>query len=388
MEVITIFMFTKNVSSRFYVYALLDTSLGEIFYIGKGTGRRMYTHLSIAKQRDEKGEWKHNTPVYQRIRSILEKGYEITCTKLLTSLTEEHAHENEVRLINEIGKKKDNSGPLENTNDGGASGGITTTIVKQYTMKSEYVATFLSAKDAMHHTGANDCYIGQCCKGKRKSAGGFLWAYENDPVPVYTHKYNKRVRQYDTDGNIIRIHESLIAAAQSIGASRHAIISATSGDAICGAGYIWIYDDENADANLQIKLDKFKNKKNTNMGPIAVTQFDLTGNIIQHFETIVAAAKSINVSGAAIQNAIDQPNRTVGGFMWRRKTDMPIDPFRKKESTRRKRVDKLDLHGNVVESYNSVRQAAAANGIRNSAITNVLIGLCKTSGGFKWKYKD
>ena len=53
--------------------------------------------------------------------------------------------------------------------------------VVQYTKEGEFVAEYESALMAKNITGINNGDIGACCRGKRKSAGGFKWAYKNPP---------------------------------------------------------------------------------------------------------------------------------------------------------------------------------------------------------------
>lgn len=52
-------------------------------------------------------------------------------------------------------------------------------------------------------------------------------------------------------------------------------------------------------------------------------------------------------------------------------------------------VDKYDIDGNFIESYESVADALRKNCIKNhSSISNCCSGKIKTAGGFKWKYKN
>lgn len=49
--------------------------------------------------------------------------------------------------------------------------------VYQYSKKGEYLNSFGSIKEAYRITGVNSSDISICCKGKRKSAGGYKWSY-------------------------------------------------------------------------------------------------------------------------------------------------------------------------------------------------------------------
>ncbi len=53
-----------------------------------------------------------------------------------------------------------------------------------------------------------------------------------------------------------------------------------------------------------------------------------------------------------------------------------------------KKVDKFDLHGNYVETYNSISDASRSVNRDDKAIRQALQGISKTCGGFIWKYKN
>ena len=54
--------------------------------------------------------------------------------------------------------------------------------VIQFTKEGTFVAEYESALMAKNITGISNGHIGACCLGKRKSAGGFKWAYKNPPL--------------------------------------------------------------------------------------------------------------------------------------------------------------------------------------------------------------
>ncbi len=50
--------------------------------------------------------------------------------------------------------------------------------VLQFSKNYEFIAEFASACDAEKHNIARQNKIGQCCNGKRKSAGGYIWEFK------------------------------------------------------------------------------------------------------------------------------------------------------------------------------------------------------------------
>lgn len=87
--------------NRFYVYAHIRKSTGEVFYIGRGTGKRMYSKQHRSKH------W----------QAIVNK-YGIDHKILFNNLTNEGANVIEQEQIKEYGRL-DNGGQLINQTDGG-----------------------------------------------------------------------------------------------------------------------------------------------------------------------------------------------------------------------------------------------------------------------------
>ena len=80
----------------YYVYLLIDPESKQIFYIGKGTGNRIYAHIYAAIS----GELP--TDKLEKIRSIIAKGLVVQHTLHRHGLTEKEAFEVEAALIDFI----------------------------------------------------------------------------------------------------------------------------------------------------------------------------------------------------------------------------------------------------------------------------------------------
>ena len=103
-------MTRKTDENRFYVYVLYRQDVVTPFYIGKGTGKRMYDHERPTNQSNA-----HKTRI---IKKMLAAGLkEIPKAKLFENLTSKEAGQIERRLIVHIGRWP--NGPLVNLTDGG-----------------------------------------------------------------------------------------------------------------------------------------------------------------------------------------------------------------------------------------------------------------------------
>jgi NUMOD3 motif len=95
--------------NEYYVYQYIDPITKLPFYIGKGSGDRMYRHLQETKENTE------NRKKYAVIKGLQNKGYEPIIDKIADNLTEEEAYNLEAELIEKYGRRDlDEGGILTN----------------------------------------------------------------------------------------------------------------------------------------------------------------------------------------------------------------------------------------------------------------------------------
>jgi hypothetical protein len=59
-----------------------------------------------------------------------------------------------------------------------------TRSVKQFSLDGKEIAVFDKMIDAVKKTGTNYGDIANCCRGKKKTANGYIWKYENSNIKI------------------------------------------------------------------------------------------------------------------------------------------------------------------------------------------------------------
>ena len=130
--------------------------------------------------------------------------------------------------------------------------------VIQYDKNGNFVARYDTAAEASQKTGVARSGICCCVKGKTKTAGGYMWRYQElliaDNIdPVVPFKFNpcsirrRKINQYTVYGDLITSFNSISDANISLGlrADNGGISGVLSGKRRTSHGYIWRYADGN-----------------------------------------------------------------------------------------------------------------------------------------------
>lgn len=217
-----------------YVYVLLDPRfvgewrykdcklVNKPFYVGIGLGYRMTTHFNVSRKKYDTNFTKLNI-----IDSIRSDGYQPIAIKLYSELEREEAKKIEIDIIKYFGRLNEKNGLLSNLTDGGDEtiynqlGGNNPHSKKVYQYSLD--GGFIKEWDCLREIGRklNKSYntIGDCCRGKTKTAYGFQWFYEYkglkvDEIKVRSQiKKLKTVYEFDMHGHLINTHISLTKAA-------------------------------------------------------------------------------------------------------------------------------------------------------------------------------
>jgi len=243
--------------SKFYIYQHRRNDTGDVFYVGKGFGKRAWS---------KSGRSKHWNNIVNKAGHAVEIVEEF--------LPECVAFQKEINLIKSIGRQDLGLGSLVNKTDGGEgpSGQIMSQNARDKISKATKGRTFTQAhRDNLEEaagfavindlgeifkslTAAANAYgirgisnITKCCKGKRKTAGSRTWQYYTDKVDKTqistVGKGPKRKNGYKVIINDINeIFESSAKAAAAYGLNNNAGISAClTGKRKTAGGRSWRY---------------------------------------------------------------------------------------------------------------------------------------------------
>lgn len=352
--------------TQYYTYILKDSTTNQPFYVGKGTGPRMYQHKKEALREDYK-----KRSVHCKIISIINRGDEILYEKI-EQPTEEDAFALELELIKQYGRKDLGTGILCNLTEGGEGAyrrskeSIELTASKHRGMKR-------SEKSKQH---MRDAQIKLRLSGLVTTEESKLkMSHERKQRPKQTkltiEKRKKslpkrKVIQMDLSFNIIKEWESMSLAAQTLNIDLTNIYRSCyfNGKNSAG-GFKWKYLTDN------------KQKQN-----YRISQYTLDDKFIKFFDTTSEAAKSVNVHFSSIIYCCNGKTNTCAGFKWKY-----VLSEHKRKTKSNKPVFQYDLQNNFIAQFPSARAAALYIGCDPSPILQCCNNhpQYKTASGFIWK---
>lgn len=140
----------------------------------------------------------------------------------------------------------------------------------------------------------------------------------------------------------------------------------------------WVTPSENIVHAVQTGLMKSGRQR-------AVIQYDLNGNEMMTFSGVTEAARETGCQQSKITLCCQRERETTNDYQWRYADDIQdVKPLKKKYITG-KRVAQCDEEGNILNIYNSFKEAARAVDGTSSAISRVCSGTNVRHKGYKWK---
>lgn len=264
-----------NENRNYYVY--VHTSPSEKKYVG----------LTSSKP---KGRWgksgagylcknkygKYNQPAFAH--AIQKYGWDNFKHEIVANnLTKNEADSLERLLIEKFDTRNPKYG--YNIKEGGSSGSLSEETKKkiskslkgknkksivQYSLSGKLICTFDNMTEAEFKIGISHSRISDCCSGKRKTAGGFIWRYFGEELTkehldwcneILPNKFSKKgVIQYSLLGEFINIFESMREAELQTGVSYPNISAVCNGRQKTAGGFIWRYYNDKNVINEEIEI--------------------------------------------------------------------------------------------------------------------------------------
>lgn len=118
-----------------------------------------------------------------------------------------------------------------------------------------------------------------------------------------------------------------------------------------------------------------------------VVQYDLDGNIIKIYDSIVKAANATNAHHSAISRCCEGYEKTANGFQWRYYTGASsLEPISAKKGNKGKAVGQYTLDGILIQVYISIAEASRNTNISSSSIKQCCHNKYSTAGHYIWKF--
>ena len=187
--------------------------------------------------------------------------------------------------------------------------------VDQYSSDGNFIKTWPTVMDASKALSISSCSISDICRHvnqNRHTAGGYLWSYHGTPPLINKKKktfvWKRKVCQFDRDGNLIAIHNSLKDAAKAVGATWQTIQRCCNGKRATTHGYLWAFEGKKPSNKAFLRA-----KKNNTV----IQQIDKNGKIIRTYSKLWEASEKTGFSVTSIQYA-SQHEKWSCGYLWKR----------------------------------------------------------------------
>ena len=184
-----------------------------------------------------------------------------------------------------------------------------------------------------------------------KNCGNFICTNIADPVIVYSHcerSHKKPVYQFDNSGILLHKWKGIADASRHTGISKALISSCVRNKSKHGGGYIWSYEQA-------IDADDYRCVRSST----GVNQFDLDGNFVTTWNSIVEAAKENLCDSYRISLCCYRNIPSTYGYIWRDFGDVVTESdivLAKKQSDARCSV--YDLNGNFIKMCDTCKTAS------------------------------
>ena len=198
-----------------------------------------------------------------------------------------------------------------------------------------------------------DCYkdaIYESIKHKR-SFKDCYWSNNNE-INVEEYRLNvtnKFTYQYNKEGNLLNVFESIQQASEKLDIDKKRIINALSLKSTIEDCYF-------LPANINI-FDVIEWRKSKNGGRKIIYRYTMDGNYDSEFSSITNAAKSLNLkSTSGISAALKNSQKSSGEYRWSLIKSDKITEVQINKELKPQAVEVFDLNGNFVKTFDTITE--------------------------------
>lgn len=189
----------------------------------------------------------------------------------------------------------------------GGKGGVPRKVCC-YNSQGVFIKEYNSLAEAALDTHTDSAKISAVCshQPQRFFAGDYQWRYADDNTPVVprTKQESRKIYQFDKQGNLIDVFDSITEAATILNLDKSKICACCNGRQKTTGGYQWSYQSE-------ISSVTYKKQKRQ------VAQLDLDNNLIAIYPTMTAAAQAVGGTVGGIGAVCQGRSKTYKGYIFK-----------------------------------------------------------------------
>jgi len=198
----------------------------------------------------------------------------------------------------------------------------------------------------------------------------------------------KPVSQYDMEGNLVAVHNSMGDAAKTAGITVSAVsaVARKRKGLLTAGGFIWRLSS----GKRTIPVKRIHQAIRATKG-FPVSRYSLEGRKVSTYDNITEAAKAVAVDRKAISDAINGRILVTAGSIWRKGEAEQIDVNKEKTSLSLRKgytISRYDENGVKQATYFSSKAAAAAIGVSVERVNAMAIRDDLLLDNAIWRYGE
>lgn len=205
--------------------------------------------------------------------------------------------------------------------------------------------------------------------------------------------HSKSVLQYSLDGIFIKEWKSAIQATKELNICGSHISSCCNGKRNQCGGFLWFHKDTFTE---QLLLDRINQLNKPHHSSIPILQYTLDGNFVREWESASSVEKELGFENSCISICCLNKTKCSYNYLWFYKDGFNNNILNErikdinKPNPRNKPVIQLDMQGNFIKEWESIKEVRETLGIESSGIS----ACCKKKPrhksykGYKWVYKS